>query len=423
MRKPDILMIGSGGREDALGQAFCKSPLVGDIFYAPGNAGMPRKFRCDVRADDMPGLVALAKRKVIGLAVVGPEVPLALGLVDDLREAGILAFGPDKFCAQLESSKLFMKLLCDELGLPTAPWGLATTSAEARAYLAAHPDAFVVKADGLCAGKGAVVTHSLEEAQKVADDMLVRRIHGSAGNRIILEKLLRGREVSVIGLVVGSDVILFPLARDYKRAFDGDEGQNTGGMGAYSPEPLDPALLEEIRKRFFLPTIRAMAARGHSYCGFLYGGFMLTDEGPMLLEWNVRFGDPEAQAILPRVKSDLLELIIRAVGPFGLRRAPPLVVSDQVSVCIALTDANYPGTPRHGLPIKQLGALPRGVTVFHGGTEHDVEGKLVTAGGRVMYVTAMADTFPEARLAALAAAESIWWEGRRYRSDIAAKIV
>ncbi len=417
-----ILLVGSGGREHALAWAISASPLCAELISAPGNAGIGEIARCvPVPASDLEGLVRLARAERVDFTVVGPEQPRVLGLVDRLEEAGIPAFGPRKAPARLEGSKAFMKEFCARHRIPTARFrrfGAGELDA-ALAYIRAEGTPIVVKADGLAAGKGVVVAATVAEAEEAVRSMLGGARFGAAGETVVVEECLEGEEVSVFALCDGETALPFGAAQDHKRAFDGDRGPNTGGMGAYAPPPvLTPELEGKIRERIIAPTLRAISAEGMTFKGFLFAGIMLTREGPKLLEYNVRLGDPEAQILLVRLKSDLLPALIAArdgvLQSFDLRwRAEP-------AITVVMAADGYPGEPRTGTVIEGLeeAAAVEGVTIFHAGTKRDAEGRLVAAGGRVLNVTATGPTLAEARDRAYRAVDLIRWPGGFCRRDI-----
>jgi phosphoribosylamine--glycine ligase len=414
-----VLLVGGGGREHALAWKLSRSPKLGALHAAPGNPGIARVAECaPVRADDVPGIVDLATRERIDLTVVGPEGPLATGLVDALAAKGKLAFGPSRAAAALESSKAFAKDLFDRHGIPTARFGTFDDAAAARAFVAELGGRAVVKTDGLAAGKGAVLCADPDEAARAIHDMLERRVFGEAGARVVVEEYLDGEEVSVFALTDGRTVCPLGSAQDHKAVFDGDRGPNTGGMGAYSPAPaLDGALSEEVVRTVLEPTIRAMAAEGRPYRGVLFAGLMLTSKGLRVLEYNVRFGDPECQVLMLRLADDLLPLCHTVAEGRGL---PPSVTwRDEAAVCVVLASGGYPGEYPTGLPIdgiERAEAHP-GVTVFHAGTALR-GGRLTTAGGRVLGVTALGEDIRAAVAGAYAAAADISFDGVHYRRDI-----
>jgi phosphoribosylamine--glycine ligase len=415
-----VLLVGGGGREHALAWKLVRSPRLGALYAAPGNPGIAQVAECvPVRADDVAAIAALADRERIDLTVVGPEVPLSLGLVDALEARGRRAFGPTRAAAALESSKAFAKDLFARHGIPTARFGTFEAPGPARAFVRELGGRAVVKTDGLAAGKGAIVCRETAEAERAIHDMLERRIFGDAGARVVVEEFLEGEEVSVFALTDGQTVCPLASAQDHKAIFDEDQGPNTGGMGAYSPAPvLASALAEEVLRTVLEPTVRAMAAEGRPYRGVLYGGLMLTAVGPRVLEYNVRFGDPECQVLMPRLADDLLPLCEAVAAGRGL---PPSVSwRPESAVCVVIASGGYPGEYRTGLPIEGIERAEAhpGVTVFHAGTARR-DGRLTTAGGRVLGVTALGADIHAAVAAAYVGAGEIRFDGLHYRRDIA----
>ncbi len=419
-----VLLIGSGGREHALAWALSRSPELGELVVAPGNPGIGRLGRlAPIPVGDIDGLVALAASEAADLAVVGPEAPLADGLADALREAGIPCLGPGREAAQLEASKSFAKDFCARRGIPTARHRVARDAGDARRILRSGElgDRVVVKASGLAAGKGVFLPDDIGEAEREAERLLGGAL-GDAGRTVVLEERLRGPELSVFAVSDGAGVALAGTARDYKRRFEGDRGPNTGGMGSESPGPdPDDALLERIRRDILEPTIAGLAAEGRPYRGILYAGLMLTETGPQVLEFNVRFGDPEAQAVMPRLDADLLPLFHGAAA--GRLPAEPLKFRPERAVTVILAADGYPGPYRKGAPIR---GLPDSVEtdgpafVFHAGTRSGPNG-LETAGGRALAVTGLGASRREARKAAYRAADAIHWDGLSRREDIGAE--
>jgi phosphoribosylamine--glycine ligase len=418
----NVLVIGSGGREHALCWKLAQSSKVSRVIAAPGNGGTHEVAEnVAVKDGDIPGLLALAKREKVGLVVVGPEAPLVAGLADELAAAGIPCFGPSAFAARLEGSKAFAKTVMREAGVPTAPFGVFDDVEAARAYVREKGAPLVVKADGLAAGKGVVVARSVEEALAAVDDMMVKKVFGAAGERLVIEAALAGEEASFLAFCDGERFALLPSAQDHKAVFDGDKGPNTGGMGAYSPAPVLPqedcAATAELCIR---PILRRLKALGHPFRGVLYAGLMFTKDGPMVLEYNVRFGDPECQPLLLRLDGDLLDILLACVEG---RLAPDMVrVRPETALCVVLAAPGYPGSYPKGMAISGLAAadaLP-GVKVFQAGTRA-AEGGVVTSGGRVLGVTALGPTLAEAKKTAYAAVEKINFAGCQYRRDIGDK--
>jgi phosphoribosylamine---glycine ligase len=425
-----ILLIGAGGREHALAWKLLASPSCERLVVAPGNAGIEAmavgegRVSCvNVAADAAAALVDLAARERVDLVVCGPEAALAAGLGDAFARAGVRFFGPLAAAAAIEGSKAFAKVLMVQAGVPTAAFGSFEDLAAARAFIDRQPGDLVVKADGLCAGKGVVVTSSHAEAHAAAAAMLAERQFGAAGARVVIEERLEGREVSMMALCDGTRFALLASAEDHKAVGDGDRGPNTGGMGACSPSPLvDPELAARIAATIFTPTVAAMAAQGRRFRGLLYAGLMLTpDRGPVVIEWNCRFGDPETQAVLMRLEGDLVPWLVGAAD--GELPAGTLGWRAGSSLCVVLAAQGYPGPARTGDAIEglaadgQLAARRDGVVVFHAGTALR-DDRFVTAGGRVVGVTAAGGNLTEARARAYAAVASLRWPGLHYRTDI-----
>ncbi|HWO93659.1 MAG TPA: phosphoribosylamine--glycine ligase [Dehalococcoidia bacterium] len=414
-----VLIVGSGGREHALAWKIGQSPKLDALFVAPGNAGIARLAAAvpSVRSDDE--IIALARGERIDLVVVGPEAPLATGLVDRLLAAGIAAFGPTAGAARIESSKAFAKQLMFQHGIPTAAARIFDDPDEALAYVRTLEAPPVVKADGIASGKGVTVPATREEAEQAVVRAMLDREYGAAGARVLVEERLEGREASAHALSDGRHVLQLPFARDYKRALDGDRGPNTGGMGAYSPlEDVTPELEETVQRTVTEPTIAALAAEGAPFRGLLYPGLMLTPDGPKVIEFNARFGDPETQVLLPRIESDLLDLLWAcATGDLGEAR---LRVSPKAAVGVVMASGGYPGPYRTGVPIEGLESVDDDVLVFHAGTALNDSGQLVTSGGRVLTVVALGDTVAQATARAYDNVGRIRFEGAHVRRDIAA---
>ena len=417
-----ILLVGSGGREHALAWAISASPLCDTLFCAPGNAGMAREGACvPIAATDLDGLVRFAKDERIDFTVVGPEQPLVLGLVDRLEAAGIPAFGPSADAARLEGSKVFLKGFCGRHGIPTAVYrrfGRGELD-QALGYIRSQGAPIVIKADGLAAGKGVMVAATIAEAEAFAAACLARDRFGSAGAAIVVEECLQGEEASFFALVDGTTVLPLAAAQDHKRAFDEDQGPNTGGMGANSPAPVvTPEIERQVMERIIRPTVTGMAAEGAPFKGVLYAGLMITAEGPKLLEYNVRFGDPEAQVLMARLMSDLLPALIAARD--GVLASIHLRWRPEAALTVVMATKGYPGDYKTGSVIDGVDEAEQvpGVTVFHAGTRRGEDGRLTAAGGRVLNVTAIGATLAEARSRAYAAVDRIRWPEGFCRRDI-----
>ncbi len=417
-----ILVLGSGGREHALVWKLSQSRLVKKIFVAPGNGGMGDLAESlPLQADKPVELADFASASRIDLTVVGPEAPLVFGIVDYFKSRGLKIFGPTKAAARLEGSKVFAKQIMERTGVPTARFQAFRELKEALRYLEKLPVPMVVKADGLAAGKGVIVAQTREEAVKAVTAILRDRVFGEAGSQVVIEECLSGEEVSVLAVSDGSRFLLLESAQDHKRVFDADQGPNTGGMGAYSPVPmLEPGGMEQIRKKIFEPVIRGMAQQGTPFTGILYAGLMLTAEGPKVLEFNVRLGDPEAQAVLPRLKGDLVELLVAAVE--GRLNRASTIWDSRACACVVLASAGYPGKYDVGRVIaglNQVADLPD-TLVFHAGTKRD-GARLVTSGGRILNVVGLGLTLEQALEKCYRAADLIQFEGKQFRRDIGAR--
>jgi phosphoribosylamine--glycine ligase len=419
----NVLVVGSGGREHALCWAIAGSPLCDKLYCAPGNAGIAREAECvPVAADDLDGLVAFCRRAAIDFVVVGPEPPLVLGLVDRLEAAGIKAFGPTAAAAALEGSKGFMKDVAAKAGVPTAAYQRFRDADSARAHVRAlaakTPAPIVVKADGLAAGKGVVICGSLDEALAAVDAAMVDRRFGASGAELVIEEFLPGEEISFFALCDGTTAIPFGSAQDHKRVGDGDTGPNTGGMGAYSPAPImTRALSDQIMREIIQPTVAGMAAMGRPFKGVLFAGLMIGADGPKLIEFNVRFGDPECQVLMPRLMSDLLPALIATRD--GQLKNFDVRWHDRTALCVVMAARGYPGEPLRGTAIRGLDRAEKlpGVTVFHAGTKRQDEA-VVANGGRVLGVTALADTADAAYTRAYEAVDLIDWPEGFCRNDI-----
>lgn len=420
----NILVLGGGGREHAITWALAKSPRTDALYVAPGNGGTADIAQnvSGLDAENGEAVLAFAKEHAVDLVVIGPEAPLVAGVADVLRAAGIAVFGPDAQGAQLEGSKTYSKEFMDANGIPTARYGSFTELQPALDYVHELGAPVVVKADGLAAGKGVVVAESVEEAEEAVHSCFDGAF-GDAGSRVLIEECLTGPECSLLAFVSGGKTHCMATAQDHKRAFDGDRGPNTGGMGVYSPVPIvtDDELAVMTRVMETAAAATAKAPFEHDYRGVLYGGFMLTPQGPKVLEYNARFGDPETQVVLPRLKTDLVDVMMAVAE--GRPDDIHLEWDDQWAVCVVLASAGYPGKYEKGKVILGVEDAEdmEGVKVFHAGTARNADGELVTAGGRVLNVVALGKTFDEAREKAYAACDAINFEGKQLRSDIGAK--
>ena len=414
----NILLIGSGGREHALAWAISASPLCDTLFIAPGNPGTAQcgeNVVLDIA--DHEAVADFCKLQKVGLVVVGPEGPLVEGIVDDLEAAGVKAFGPSKAAAQLEGSKAFTKELCAEFGIPTAAFARFDDPDAAKAYVARQGAPLVIKADGLAAGKGVVMAETVAQANDAVAMMFSGGL-GAAGEEIVIEEWMIGEEASFFALCDGTHALALASAQDHKRAFDGDTGPNTGGMGAYSPAPVMTKALEaRVMAEIIQPTLAGMARRGAPFKGVLFAGLMITAEGPKLIEYNVRFGDPECEVLMPRLKSDIVPALLAACD--GVLDAFDLRWSDEAALTVVLAANGYPGTPEKGSVIKgvEKAAAQDRVLVFHAGTQ-DKEGKLIATGGRVLNIVGLGRNVSEAQARAYEAVDAIDWPGGFCRRDI-----
>lgn len=421
--KVSILLLGAGGREHALLVKLAQSPRAGKIYVAPGNGGMyDLAEKAELDPESPEAVAAFAKERGVGLVVIGPEAPLVKGVGDAVRAAGIPVFGPNAEAAQMEGSKEFAKHVMEKAGVPTAAWKSFTDEGACAAYVKELAGPCVVKADGLAAGKGVIVANTTEEALEGVHECFSGHF-GDAGKTVVVEEMLKGPECSLLALTDGTTLVPLATSQDHKRALDGDRGLNTGGMGVYSPVPiLLPGELDrmvEIEQK----VVDELRREGITYSGCLYGGFMLTKDGPKVLEFNARFGDPETQVVLPRMKGDLVEAFLACDA--GTLSPDMVSWDDDWAVSVVLTSAGYPGSYEKGkkiVGVEDANAMS-GVTVYHAGTALGADGNLVTAGGRVLDVTAVADTFEDARNLAYEACDKIWFEGKTYRHDIGIKAI
>lgn len=421
----NVLVVGGGGREHAIVWKLSQSPKVDKIYCAPGNAGIALDAECvNIKAEDVEGLCAFAKDYQIDLAVIGPEVPLAMGIVDEMEAAGIRAFGPNKKCSQLEASKAFTKHFLAKHDIPTAGYKEFTDKQQLLDAVGIFGYPMVLKADGLAAGKGVVIAETEADAKKAIEEMMGDRVFGSAGDKVVVEEFLSGVEASMLCFVDENTIVPMESAQDYKRIFDEDKGPNTGGMGTYSPSLVfDDALQEQIREQILEPTLKGFQADGLDFKGVLFIGLMISKDGPKVIEFNNRFGDPEAQSVLARLESDIVDIFM-AVTENKLADAE-IKWSDKKAVCVVLASGGYPGSYEKGKEITGLEKVDEDVIVFHAGTanEHICDANscrsaVVTSGGRVLGVTAMGDTHDQAREKAFNNVKRISFEGMQYRNDI-----
>ena len=411
-----VLVVGSGGREHAICWALKKSPKVTELYCAPGNGGIGEIARCvDVKATDIPGMVAWAKEHSIDFVMVAPDDPLAMGMVDALEAEGIRAFGPRKNAAIIEGSKAFSKELMKKYGIPTADYAVFTDKEQALAYIEKQGAPIVVKCDGLALGKGVVVAQTLDEAKEAVVNMMENKAFGEAGAKVVIEECMTGPEVTVLAFTDGKTIVPMPSSQDHKRAYDGDQGPNTGGMGAISPCPnYTPELSKVCMDTIFLPTVKALNAEGRTFQGVIYFGMMLTPKGPKVVEYNARFGDPECQAVLSLLETDLMDILEACVD--GTLDQVNVKFKDAASCCLVLASGGYPVAYEKGKEITGLDQVKDAV-VFHAGTRKQ-DGKFLTNGGRVLGVTAVAPTLREAVVKAYAAAGPVFFEKMHFRKDI-----
>lgn len=415
-----VFVVGSGGREHTLVWKISQSPGVRKIFCAPGNAGIARQAELvNLKSENISVLADFAEKEKIDLTVVGPEAPLVAGIVDEFERRGLPVFGPSREAARLEGSKVFAKEFMQKFGIPTAKYRVFSEAGEAISYLREIKPPVVIKAEGLAAGKGVTVAMSREEALTAVDRILIHKIFGEAGKRIVIEECLVGEEATLLSFSDGETVSLMISSQDHKRIFDDDQGPNTGGMGAYAPAPVvNFQIIEKIYRRIFLPTIQGMRSLGFPYRGVLYGGLMICKGEPYLLEYNVRFGDPETQVVLPLLKTDLIEIIHACLE--GKLSQLPIHWDDEVAVCVVLASKGYPGNYEVGKVISGLEEAEElsEVVIFHAGTKRREDGALVTAGGRVLGVTGLGSNHTQAMEKAYQAVEKIHFPGLHYRQDI-----
>ncbi|MFW1812069.1 phosphoribosylamine--glycine ligase [Acinetobacter ursingii] len=416
----NILVLGSGGREHALAWKIAQDAKVTKVFVAPGNAGTATENKCEnVQIDILnnPEIIKFAKNNHVDLIIVGPEAPLVNGIVDAARLADLKIWGPTQYAAQLEGSKAFAKDFLKKHNIPTAFYEVFTEVEPAKDYIKKHGAPIVIKADGLAAGKGVIVAMSNEEAFAAIDDMLAGNKFGDAGSRVVIEQFLAGEEASFICMIDGQNILPMATSQDHKRIFEGDQGPNTGGMGAYSPAPVVTSeVFDRVMTEIMRPTVEGMARDGHIYTGFLYAGLMIDDQGqPRVIEFNCRFGDPETQPIMMRLKSSLVDLVEAGIAG----KLPAQAEWDErKSIGVVLAAEGYPETVRKGDVISGLGQSPEGTKIFHAGTSMKDDGHVVTAGGRVLCVTALGDSVLEAQVNALEVCGQVTFAGMQYRSDI-----
>ncbi|MCF8998734.1 phosphoribosylamine--glycine ligase [Acinetobacter nectaris] len=416
----NILVLGNGGREHALAWKIAQDSQVSQIFVAPGNAGTATEEKCkniQLNILDNNAIINFAKDNKVDLIVVGPEAPLVNGVVDAAQNAGLKIWGPTQYAAQLEGSKAFAKDFLKKHEIPTAFYEVFTEIDPAKAYVEKHGAPIVIKADGLAAGKGVIVAMNNEDAFAAIDDMLSSNKFGDAGSRVVIEQFLAGEEASFICMVDGKNILPMATSQDHKRIFEGDQGSNTGGMGAYSPAPVvTPEIFERVMNEIMRPTVEGMAKDGHTYTGFLYAGLMIDDQGqPRVIEFNCRFGDPETQPIMMRLQSSLVDLIHAGVEGNLPTEAK---WDERKSIGIVLASAGYPETASKGDVISGLGQSPEGTKIFHAGTATTEDGHIATAGGRVLCVTALGETVLEAQVNALEVCGQVTFDGMQYRTDI-----
>ncbi|MCK4284362.1 MAG: phosphoribosylamine--glycine ligase [Candidatus Brocadiae bacterium] len=419
-----VLVVGGGGREHALVWKLADSPMVDRLFCAPGNAGIAQQAECvDIAATDIPRLRRFARDNAIDLTVAGPEAPLVKGIVDAFKPAGLKVFGPTQQAAKIEGSKVFAKQLMERHGIPTAPFRVFNAPERAKSYLEMVGAPIVVKADGLAAGKAVIVCQALKEAYEAVDRIMIRKEFGDAGDQIIIESCLTGEEASIIAFTDGRTIAVLPSSQDHKPIHDGDKGPNTGGMGAYSPAPvITEELTAQIERKILVQTVHAMNREGKPYRGTLYAGIMVTDDGPQVLEFNCRLGDPELQPLIMRLKGDLMPILLGTVD--GTLEDVDIDWDPRPALCVVMASGGYPAGYDKGFPIEGLEDVAKmeDVVVFHAGTALD-DGRVVTNGGRVLGVTARGDSIQAAKDRAYEAAQKIHFENAYYRTDIGQKAI
>jgi phosphoribosylamine--glycine ligase len=412
-----VLIVGGGGREHALARSISKSPYTETIYCAPGNAGISEYAECvDIPVTDLKALLQFARKNEVDLTVVGPELPLSLGIVDLFQKHGLVIFGPTKKASQIEGSKAFAKSVMVKFGIPTADFREFKRAGEAEEHVRKTEPPYVLKADGLAEGKGVLICQNRNEAFEGIDRIMKKKAFGDAGRKLIVEELLAGQEASVIAMTDGEKIVVLPSAQDHKAVFEGDTGPNTGGMGAYAPAPVVTAqIIQMVRNRVFVPLIRGLKDMGIVYRGAVYAGLMITPTGPKVLEFNCRFGDPETQVILPLLKTDLVDLLIECAE--GRLKNEEIQTTAQTAVCVVMASGGYPGGYEKGKVIQGLRPAPKDVHVFHAGTRWK-DREVVTSGGRVLGVTALGDTVSQAIDRAYKAVGKITFDGAYYRRDI-----
>ncbi|KAB2331188.1 phosphoribosylamine--glycine ligase [Cytobacillus depressus] len=416
-----VLVIGRGGREHAICKKLSESPTVEQVFVAPGNPGMMDvATQVDMTEDNHDQLVQFAKEQKIGLTVIGPEVPLLEGLSDRFQDEGLTIFGPKKEAAIIEGSKSFAKDLMKKYSIPTAEYAVFSTYDDAKAYLEEKGAPIVIKADGLAAGKGVTVALTMDEARQALEEMLLNERFGDASSTVVLEEFLTGEEISLMAFVNGDIVIPLEIAQDHKRAYDGDKGPNTGGMGAYSPVPhISNDIVKKAIESIVKPTAKALVEEGRHFCGILYAGLIITEAGPKVIEFNARFGDPETQVVLPRMKSDLAEVMLAVING----ETPQIVWDKQMMLGVVAASVGYPEQYKKGAVLSGLQNISKDVPVFHAGTEKNGSGEFVTNGGRVFLAAAKANTLKEAQEKVYSELEKVKCEGIFYRKDIGHKAI